>query len=161
MIIYKVNIYGDVETARADVGAYGEPVYNTREYSTTPPPVEAGKVARLVGKRWELVPDMRGVYYRKDNGSPVTVDIPVEEDARHNGVDFPALTKSAPSTSPFQIWEKGEWKTDTAKQAEAEKAESDAVVNKLITDKQKEIAVRELVAEGKITEGLAPVEGGK
>jgi hypothetical protein len=159
MIIYKVNIYGDVETARADVGAYGEPVYNTREYSTTPPPVESGKVAKLVNKRWELVPDMRGTYYRKDNGAPVTVDIPVEEDARHNGVDFPALTKAAPAV-PFPVWEKDKWTTDTAKQAEAEKAEADEAVNKLITDKQKEIAIRELVAEGKITEGLAPVKGG-
>jgi hypothetical protein len=160
MIIYKVNIYGDVETARADVGAYGEPVYNTREYSTTPPPVESGKVAKLVNKKWELVPDMRGVYYRKDNGAPVTVGIPVEEDARHNGYDLAALTKAAPSV-PFPVWEKGAWKTDSEKQAEAEKAEADAAVNKLIAEKQKEIAVRELVAEGKITEGLAPVEGGK
>ena len=158
MIIYKVNIYGDIETARADVGAYGEPVYNTREYSTTPPPVEAGKIARLVNKKWVLVPDVRGTYYRASDGAPVVIHVAAEEDARANGYNMALLTKVAPSV-PFPVWENGKWVTDTDKQVAAEKAEEDAVVNKLIEDKKREIAIRELVTEGKITEGLAPVKG--
>jgi hypothetical protein len=153
MIIYKVNIYGDVETSRADKGAYGEAVYNTREYSPVPPPPAMnGKVPRLYEKEWIMVPDVRGTYYRTDNAQQVTVDIPVEVDAILNGFPLSQLTKDSPGEIPFPVWEKGAWKTDPAKKAEAEEQEKIQVVEALITEKQRELAKEELIKEGKLTE---------
>lgn len=145
MKIYTINKDGEEVSKTADKGFYGEDVYNDRVWSKQKPPKQAGKIAVLEDKAWKLKDDVRGTYYRKEDGKPVEVRaLTVEKAKAEHGIEIIELVKeSPPAGMKFPKHDKG-WKEDTDKVKAAEDAAKIAEDEAKIYAKMREQAIAAL-----------------
>ena len=108
--------------SQADESPLEPGVYLIPAHATTidPPAVADGKVARYRPDdvMWELVPDIRGVWYGADGQAVVVSAV---------DADVSALTRTAPPDATYKLVN-GEWKQCPDKVAAAKKAEMDMAV---------------------------------
>lgn len=151
MKIYAINKDGEEISKEADKGYYGEDVYNDRVWSTQKPPKQAGKIAVLEDKAWRLKDDVRGTYYRKEDGQPVEVRALTAEKAKaEQGIDITELVKDKPAESlKHPYYDKG-WKEDTKRIEDEAKTEAKATRDSMIFEEMRKTAEAKLIAEGKI-----------
>jgi len=107
MILYKTNSDGEIITGKSDKGFYGEDVYNNREWMTTPPPQEDGKIPVIENRKWVLKTDIRGIYYDKETSQKIVINS-LNEDINN-------LTKEVPIEGYPNKFENDIWVIDIDK----------------------------------------------